>query len=86
MSPSALGLFHRAIPMSASPNISVPLVFVSIKLKFKIKSVAEEMHKVDWLEQTLCVKNASVECLYELNSDQVLDAVTEAWNPEFLFG
>eukprot|EP01116_Phalansterium_solitarium_P020122 TRINITY_DN5841_c0_g1_i2.p1 TRINITY_DN5841_c0_g1~~TRINITY_DN5841_c0_g1_i2.p1 ORF type:complete len:562 (-),score=97.94 TRINITY_DN5841_c0_g1_i2:163-1809(-) len=74
-SPSANGLFHRAISMSGSPNISVPL------------HVAESIHVDDFVANSPCAGKSSkalLDCLYGLDLYGVMLNRPTSWNPDWL--
>ncbi len=73
--PSARGLFHRAISLSGSPNITMDLATV-------------EHQGLGLVEGTTCTSlqgNPLLDCLYNLSMHDVLHAVPANWSFEFAF-
>lgn len=70
-SPASKGLFHAAISLSGSPNITMDLA-------------AAESQGEGYVERAGCAGATSVlDCLYGLNSTAAVHATPESWDPSY---
>lgn len=77
-SPSSAGLFHRAISLSGSPNISLPMA-------------SAEVQNADIIAQTGCKHAHStytevLACMRKMTPRQLTDLIPESWDTPGLFG
>jgi carboxylesterase type B len=71
-SPGSRGLFHAAISLSGSPNITMDL------------PAAEAQNARTWLANTTCAGAQDVlSCVHSLSPEEVLSAVPSSWNPPY---